>query len=515
MSHQPSRNQQQEIKSIPEQNILASSVIGDILKTSLGPRGLDKMLVDSLGDTIITNDGATILQEIDVMHPAAKLLVEISKTTDNEVGDGTTSTAIIAGFLLKRARVLIDQEVHPTIIVDGYKKASERALDIIDNISHPVENNDKKTLKKIAMTSMESKITSSNSDYLSDIIIQAIENIRDGDVLDIKDIITIKNPGGSMDDSKLINGLVIDKEPINILPEYPSSCKLLLVSSPLELEKTENTVQLNVNNPTDYQKHVDMEMDMIMSKFKKIKDTGAKLVVCQKGIDDALKDLLTREGILAIRRAPPSIMKSLVKLTGSQIIENLDNLTDSSVQTISYKLETINNEPHVVILKSGKAHVNTIIVRGGSQRVVDEIERSMHDALMAVYDTIVEPSYVYGCGSSESFISSQLRDWSNKIGTLEQMAVSEFANALEAYTLIFAQSCGMNMLETRAELRKNPGFGIDVINRKVADVSKFDILDPVLVKRQIIKAATEAACQLLRVDNIFASSPGGPVPPGQ
>jgi len=240
-----------------------------------------------------------------------------------------------------------------------------------------------------------------------------------------------------------------------------------------------------------------------------IKKSDAKLVICEKGIDDSLKDMLTREGILAVRRVPPSIMKSLSKLTDTIIIENLDDIHMAS-KPISYKIETINNEPHILITTSGKSPVNTIVIRGGSQRVVDEIERSIHDALMAVYDTIISPSYVYGCGSSESYIASELRDWSITVGTLEQMAVEEYANALENYALLFAQSCGMNRLEAKVELRKNPGFGIDIINRKVVDVSKFDIYDPVLVKRQILKSSTEAACMLIRVDNVFASSPAPP-----
>lgn len=499
------RGNQQELKSITEINILAATVIADILKTSLGTRGLDKMLVNSLGDTIITNDGATILSEIDVQHPAAKLLVEIAQTTDNEVGDGTTSTAVITGFLLKRARNLLDQDVHPTLIVDGYKRACEKALEILEQIAHPVDGN-KDILKKIAMTSMASKITKSSSDYLSDLVVEAISNITKDGKLDIKDVLTVKNPGKSMEDSSLLNGVVVDKEPINILEEYPAKCKLLLVSSPLEIEKTENTATINLTNPVDLQKHIDMEMDMIRDKFTKIKNSGAKLVICQKGIDDSLKGLLTKHGILAIRRVTPIIMNALSKLTGSPIIEDLDTI-DEKLKTISYKFETINTQPHVVILKDGKSQINTIMIRGGSQRVVDEIERSLHDALMAVYDVTIEPSYVYGCGSSESYIASELREWAKSVGTIEQMAVEEFANALENYTLLFAQSCGMNILETKVKLRTNPSYGIDVVGRDVVDVSKSNIYDPVLVKKQILKSSTEATCMILRVDNILASSP--------
>ena len=507
-NQQPPRNNQQELKPA-ESNLLAAIVIGDILSSSLGARGLDKMLVDSLGDTIITNDGATILQEIDVQHPAARLLVEIAKTTDNEVGDGTTSTAIMAASLLKRARNLLEQDIHPTLIVDGYNKAFEKSLEILDSISHPVENNDRDTLKKIAMTSMGSKITKTSSDYLADIVIQAVMNVKNGSEMDIKDILTVKNPGGSMSDTRLINGIVIDKEPINTLLEYPKECKMLLISSPLEIIKTENNATLNITQASQLKEHIGIEKEMLKEKFNHIKQSDAKLVVCQKGIDDSLKDMLTREGILAIRRVPPSVMKALSKLTDTIIIENLDDIHMAS-KPISYRIETINNEPYVVITTNGKSPVNTIIVRGGSQRVVDEVERSLHDALMAVYDTIISPSYVYGCGSSESYIASELRDWALTVNSLEQMAIEEYANALENYTLLFAQSCGMNKLETKVELRNNPGYGIDIINRKVADVSKFDIYDPVLVKRQILKSSTEAACMLLRVDNVFASSPAPP-----
>lgn len=483
-------------------NIGAANMVTQLIKTSLGPRGLDKMLIDSLGDVTVTNDGATILKEIDVQHPAAKMLVEISQTTDKEVGDGTTSTVILAGDLLEKAKPLLENDVHPTTIVDGYKMASKQALVILEKISMQIPDNDIDTLVKIAKTTMQSKLTHSDSDYLSKLVVDAILQIKEDDgTVDMTRIKTMVDPGEAMDSSKLIKGLIIDKETVDGSIFKLKNAKVVLISSALEMPRTESTQEIHVTDPNQMKAFTDKEDAILKEMVQPIIDAGVNVVFCKKGIDDVAQYFLTKAGIKTVKRVRESDMRSMSRVAGIEVIERTEDITENSIGVLDNIEEKQVGESNWVIIDGGEnSKVVTLFLRGGTKRVVDEVERSIVDATMAVRDAVVEPSYVFGCGYSEIIVSKSLRDWSKSISGLEQLAVDSFADALENYVLVLAKSIGLNVLQAKASLRKMDNCGIDVIKGKIGNVTELNILDPTLVKKQVIKAATEAACMILRID---------------
>ena len=496
-------------------NIGAATMITELIKTSLGPRGLDKMLIDSLGDVTVTNDGATILKVIDVQHPAAKMLVEISQSTDKEVGDGTTSTVIFAGDLLEKAKPLLQNDVHPTTIVDGYKMASKQAIKILDEISIQIEDNSVETLTRIAKTTMQSKITRSDSDYLSKMVVDAILTIKEDDnTVDMTRIKTMTDPGDSMDKSQLIRGLIIDKETIDGSIFNITDAKVALISSALEVKRTESTTEIHVTSPDQMKAFTDKEDAMLKEMVQPLIDAGINIVFCKKGIDDIAQYFLTKAGIKSVKRVRESDMRSLSRVAGIDILEHTEDINDNSIGILESVEERQVGESNWVFVEGGEnSKVVTLFLRGGTKRVVDEVERSIVDATMAVRDVVIDPSYVYGCGYSESLVSKKLREWSNNVSGLEQLAVESFADALENYVLILAKSIGLNVLEAKSTLRQGT-FGIDVEKRKIGDVTKLNILDPTLVKKQIINSATEAACMILRIDeNVALAATGAPPPP--
>ena len=511
---------QQKGKDAQQNNIAAAKLVAELVKSSLGPRGLDKMLVDSLGDVTITNDGATILKEIDVQHPAAKMIVEISKTVDNEVGDGTTSSVVFGGALLARAEDLLKKDVHSSTIIEGFQAASEKVLEIYSQLSKKVEPDDKATLLKIASTSMQSKLISEDSSSLSKIVVDAILSIatKKGDeyFVDLENIKVEKKPGGSIDDTQIVKGIVLDKEIVHSgMPTRIDNASIALINSALEIEKTEMSAEIRITDPTQMQMFLEEENRMLKTMVDKLHDVGANVLICQKGIDDIAQHYLAKHGIMAIRRVKESDMIKLSKATDGRVISNLDDLTEKDLGSADLAHQKkVESDKWVFIEGCKHPQSVTLLIRGGTQRVIDEVDRSIHDSLMVVKDVIEKPEIVAGGGAPESFAAAQLKDWADNFDGREQLAIKKYAEALEIIPLTIAENAGMDPIDTMATLRskQNQGqkwTGIDAKNTKIADMMAINVVEPIAVKEQIIKSATEAACMILRIDDVIAIS-GGP-----
>ena len=518
---------QQKGKDAQQNNIAAAKLVAQLVRSSLGPRGLDKMLVDSLGDVTITNDGATILKEIDVQHPAAKMMVEISKTVDNEVGDGTTSSVIFGGALLARAEDLLNKDVHASTIIDGYQTASDKVLEIYSDLAKKILPDDRASLLKIAMTSMQSKLISEDSDSLSKIIVDAILSIttKKGDdyFVDLENIKVEKKAGGSIDDTQIVKGIVLDKEIVHSgMPTKIEKAKIALVNSALEIEKTELSAEIRITDPTQMQMFLEEENRMLKAMVDKLHDVGANVLICQKGIDDISQHYLAKYGIMAIRRVKESDMIKLSKATGGRVISNLDDLSenDLGIADLAHQ-KKVESDKWVFIEGCKHPQSVTLLIRGGTQRVIDEVDRSIHDSLMVVKDVIEKPAIVAGGGAPEAFAASLLKEWAVNFDGREQLAIKKYAEALETIPLTIAENAGMDPIDTMANLRakQNHGqkwTGIDARNMKIADMMAINVVEPIVVKEQIIKSATEAACMILRIDDVIAISgaPGGGGMPG-
>lgn len=511
---------QQKGKDAQQNNIAAAKLVAQLVSSSLGPRGLDKMLVDSLGDVTITNDGATILKEIDVQHPAAKMIVEIAKTVDNEVGDGTTSSVIFGGALLAKAEDLLKKDVHSSIIVEGYQVAADKTLEIYSELSKKIQPDDRESLLKIAITSMQSKLVSEDSGILSKIVVDSLLSIvkKKGDVctVDLENLKVEKKAGGSIQDTQIVKGIVLDKEIVHSgMPTKIEKAKIALINSALEIEKTEMSSEIRITDPTQMQMFLEEENRMLKTMVDKLHDVGVNVLICQKGIDDIAQHYLAKHGIMAIRRVKESDMIKLSKATGGRVINNLDDLSEKDLGSADLAHQKkVESDKWVFIEGCKHPQSVTLLIRGGSQRVIDEVDRSIHDALMVVKDVIEKPEIVAGGGAPESFAASQLKDWANNFDGREQLAIKKYAEALETIPLTIAENAGMDPIDTMANLRakQNQGSkwtGIDARNTKIADMLAIDVVEPIVVKEQIIKSATEAACMILRIDDVIAVS-GGP-----
>ena len=508
-------------------NITAAKTIAEIVRTSLGPRGMDKMLVNNLGDVTITNDGATILKEMDIQHPAAKMMVEISKATDNEVGDGTTSTVVLAGSLLSKAEELISKGVHSTVIVDGYRMASEKAIEILKNASTKVDPEDRQMLGKIARTSMASKLVSVNSEPLSKIVVDAVIAVAekaDGHYkVDIDNIKIEKKAGGSIEDTKLIQGIVLDKEVVHgAMPKRIEEAKIALLNAALEIEKPEMSAEIRISEPQQMHMFLEEENRMLKSMVDKISASGANVLLCQKGIDDLAQHYLAKEGILAVRRVKESDMNNLAKATGGRVLSNIDELSADDLGYAKLVEERkVETDKWVFVEGCKNPKALSILIRGGSQRVVDEAERSVHDAIMAVKDVVEYPYVTVGAGAPEVYISQKVREWSASLSGRSQLAVERFADSVEEIAIALAENAGMDPLDTQTQLRAKaamakPKYGVDVINGKVTDMAAKDVYEPLKVKEQIISAATEVSSMILRIDDVISVSKSGQSgpPPG-
>jgi thermosome len=509
-------------------NINAAKTVAEIVRSSLGPRGMDKMLVSSIGDVTITNDGATILKEIDVQHPAAKMMVEISKATDNDVGDGTTSTVVLAGSLLAKAEDLIDKGVHPTVIVDGYRIACDKAIEILKEASTKVDPDDRQVLGKIARTSMASKLVSVNADSLAKIVIEAVLEVavevgNNNFKVDVDNIKVEKKAGGSIEDTKLIQGIVLDKEVLHAgMPKRIENANIALLNAALEIEKTEMSAEIHISNPQQMQMFLDEENRMLKSMVDKISTAGANVLVCQKGIDDMAQHYLSKAGILTVRRAKESDMNNLAKATGGRVLSNIDELSRADLGFAKLVEERkVETDKWVFVEGCKNPKAVSILVRGGSQRVVDEADRSIHDAIMTVKDVVEYPYVIVGAGAPEVYISQKIREWSASLSGRTQLAAERFADGVEEIAIALAENAGMDPLDTQTQLRAKsalakPKYGVDVANGKVADMAAKDVFEPLKVKEQVINAATEASCMILRIDDVISASKpkGGGLPPG-
>jgi archaeal chaperonin len=513
-------------KEAQRNNIAAAKLISEIVRTSIGPRGMDKMLVDSLGDVTITNDGATMLKEIDVQHPAAKMLVEVSKTTDNEVGDGTTSAVVLAGALLEKAEELLDKDVHPTVIVDGYSKASKRAIEALEEAAEKVSPNDRDWLVKVARTSMQTKLVVKEAQELAALVVDATlavaEKAGEEYRVDIDNVKVEKKPGGSLKDTRLIQGIVLDKEVVHSgMPKVVEKAKIALISAPFEIEKTEFDAKLNINDPSMMKKFLDEETKMLKGMVDKIVGVGANVVVCQKGIDDIAQHYLAKAGILAVRRAKESDMTKLAKATGARVVNNFEDLSPSDLGAAEHVEERKVEEDKWVFVEGCKnPKAVTILIRGGTQRIVDEGERSLHDALMVTKDVMEKPAVVAGGGAAEAEAAARVLKWADKLTGREQLAAQKFAEALESIPIALALNAGMDPIDAQVEFRAKHAtetgkwYGIEAADGKVKDMFQRQVFEPLSVKIQVIRSATEAASMILRIDDVIAAgkskAPAGP-----
>ena len=508
-------------------NIMAARTIAEAVKSSLGPKGMDKMLVDSSGDVTITSDGRTILDKMDIDHPAAKMMVEVAKTQDAEVGDGTTTVVIVAGELLGKAEDLINKGVHPTVIVEGYSKAADKALETLEKIAIPVKPTGKEFLEKVAATSMASKLVSENKEQLAEIAVEAVlhvaQKVGDEYKVDLDDIMVEKKRGESAAETKLIEGLVLDKEVVHSgMPKRVEKAKIALLESALEIEKTEFDAKINIERPEQMESFMREEENMLKEMVEKIVASGANVVVCQKGIDDMVQHFLARKGILAVQRAKKSDMEKLGKATGGKVVTNLEGLTESDLGYAELVEERKIGDDKMTFIEGCKnPHSVAILIRGGTERFVDEAERSVHDALCVVRDVVQEPKILAGGGSPEMEIARALRGYAETLPGREQLAVQSFGEAMEIVPLTLGENAGLDPIDILSELRAShekgeKWAGVDVFAGKIKDMWKLGVYEPLAVKKQIIKSATEAATMLLRIDDVIAAGKmkAPPMPPG-
>ena len=499
-------------------NIMAARIIAEVLRTTLGPRGMDKMLIDSLGDITITNDGAAILDEIDVEHPAAKMMVEIAKTQDDMVGDGTTTAVILAGELLRKAEELLTQNIHPTVIVGGYRKAVQKAIEALDKVGITVDLEDRETLKKVAMTSMASKAVGVARDHLAEIAIDAVKQIAEqrGEkrLADIDHIQIIKKEGKSLFDTELIKGIIVDKEVVHPgMPKRIENAKIALLDCPLEVEKTEFNAEIRIRDPSQMKAFLDKETRMLKDMVEKIKASGAKVLFCQKGIDDMAQHFLAKGGIITARRVKQSDMEKLARATGGKVITNLDDLKRGDLGKAGLVEERKVGDDKMIFVEECKDPRSVaILIRAGLERMVDEAERAMNDALSVVADVIEYNKIVAGGGAIEAEIAKVLRSYATKVGGREQLAVEAFADSIEIVPKTLAENAGLETIDILVGLRaahekaKGHLMGVDVFTGKIVDMYKNGVIEPLKVKEQAMKSAAEVASMIIRIDDVIAAT---------
>ena len=515
-------------KEAQRNNIMAARIIGEVLRTTLGPRGMDKMLIDSLGDITITNDGAAILNEIEVEHPAAKMMVEIAKTQDDMVGDGTTTAVVLSSELLKKAEELLDQNIHPTVIVSGYRKAAQKATETVNKIAVPVDVEDRQTLKKVALTSMASKAVGTARDHLADIAIDSVKQIveKRGDrlVADIDNVQIIKKTGKSLLESELIRGVIIDKEVVHTgMPKKVENAKIALLDAALEIEKTEISAEIRIRDPEQMKAFLDQETRMLKEMVDKVKATGANVVFCQKGIDDMAQHFLAKEGILAARRAKQSDMEKLARATGGRLVTDLGDLTQQDLGRAGIVEERkIGDDKMIFVEKCKDPRSVALLIRAGLERMIDEAERAMIDSLSVVSDVMENNKIVAGGGAVEIEIAKELRNYATKVGGREQLAVEAFADAVEIIPKTLAENAGLEPIDIIVDLRAShekpdgQNKGVNVYTGKIENMLEKGIIEPMVVKEQAVKSAAESAAMILRIDDVIAATKpkDTPKPPG-
>jgi thermosome len=505
-------------------NIMAARAISDAVKSTLGPKGMDKMLVDSMGDVVITNDGATILKEIDVEHPAAKMIVEVAKSQDEECGDGTTSAVVLTGELLKYAGELLEQNIHPTVICGGYKLAATKAVEVLNKLAIPIKAGDKKTLRDIAMTSMASKGASSEKELFADVVVDAVtmiaEKINDKTYVDLDNVQIQKKQGGGIANTEIIKGLILDKERVHEgMPKQIKNAKIALVNSALEVKKTEVDARIQIQDPTQLQAFLDEEEGMLKKMVEMIKRSGASVLICQKGIDDIAQHFLAKDGIYSVIRAKKSDMEKLAKATGANIVANLDGLTSKDLGNAgNVEEKKIGDDKMTFITDCKNPKAVSILIRGTTEHVVDELERGLHDALSVVKVALEDGKMLPGGGAAATAIAMALRDYGLSVGGREQMAIEAFANAIEVIPKTLSENAGLDPIDMMLEVRRAHKMGkkyagINVLAGKVDDMLKIKVIEPLRVSLQEIQASSEAATMILRIDDVIAAKGGGGAPP--
>ncbi len=511
-------------------NILAAKVVAETVRTTLGPRGMDKMLVSGIGDVVITNDGATIMKELDIQHPAAKMLVEVAKTQDNEVGDGTTTAVVLTGELLEKAEALLDKDIHPTVIVEGYKKAADKAREILDTLSETIDINNAETLTRIAMTAMSTKGVTGAKDHLAKIAVDGalqVKEVKDGKTkVDVDLVKVLKKHGKSLEETELVRGIVIDKEIAHSqMSKRTQNAKIALLNAKLEIEKTEFDAKININSPDQMKLFLDEEERMLKEMTDGVVESGANFVFCEKSIDDVALHFLSKKGVAAVKNVSSGDMEKLAKATGAKIVASIKDLSSASLGEAKIIEESKIGDDKLIYVRDAKNPMAvTVVVRGGTEHVVDEAERSLHDALCVVRDAIEDGKILAGGGAPEAETAKQLRDYAVKVGGREQLAVEAFADAIESVPLALAENAGLDPIDVMVDLRakhedpNNKWYGVDVFAGGVKNMHDLNVLEPLRVKLQVVKSATEAASMILRIDDVVASKGGKegrpPMPPG-
>lgn len=516
-------------------NIAAAKAVADAVRTTLGPKGMDKMLVDSLGDVVITNDGVTILEEMEIEHPAAKMVVEVAKTQEEEVGDGTTTAAILAGELLKKAEGLLDQNVHPTVVTRGFKLAKEKSIEFLEKIAKKITLDDKELMQKIAITAMTGKSAERASDHLADVAVQAVRTVvekRDGKIeIDTDNIQVEKKPGGSIEDTELIKGVIIDKEVVHPgMPKFMKDAKIALVDCALEVKETETDAEIRITSPEQMQAFIEQEEKMLKDMVEKVVASGASVLLCQKGIDDVAQHYLSKKAILAARRVKKSDMEKLARATGGRIVSNLSDLSKTDLGYAKLVEEKKIAGDRMVFIRDCKdPKAVSILIRGGTEHVIEEVERAMEDAIGGVASALEVGKIVAGGGAPEEAVAKNLRNIAQNYSGKEQLAILAFAEAIEAIPKTLAENAGLDPIDILVELRarheeNKTTYGVDVFTGKIVDMWSSGVIEPLKIKTQAVKSASEAAEMILRIDDIIsagkldkggmpAGMPGG-MPPG-
>ena len=513
-------------KDAQRNNIMAAKLVAETVRTTLGPKGMDKMIVDSLGDVTVTNDGVTILEEMKIEHPSAKMIVEIAKTQEDEVGDGTTTAVVLAGELLKNAEVLLDKEVHPAVIARGYRMAAEKAAEILNDMAEKINSDDEEVLKKIAQTAMTGKGAEYAREKLADLCVKAVKMVIDDEKKVDKDNIKIeKRNGGSVEDSELIKGIVIDKEKVNSgMPSVVKNAKIALVDREIEIKKTEIDANIEITSPDQLQAFLDQEEKMLKDMVEKIASSGANVLICQKGIDDIAQHFLSKKGVYAVRRVSESDMKKISKATGGSIVTNLQDLSPSDLGHAGVvEAKKVGDEEYTYITDCKNPKAVTILLRGGTEHITNEIERAITDAIGDVSASLKNGKVVGGAGAPEMELAMQLRKYSESLSGREQLAVESFADAMEVIPRTLVENAGLDPIDMLTDLRsahskKQKWAGIDVFTGKITDSWKKGVIEPLKIKTQAVSSASEVAIMILRIDDVIASSGskgGSPkMPPG-
>ncbi len=504
-------------KNAQRTNIMAARLVAETVRTTLGPKGMDKMIVDSLGDVTVTNDGVTILEEMQIEHPSAKMIVEVAKTQEDEVGDGTTTAVVLAGELLKNAERLLEQEIHPTVLAKGYRLAAEKAQEILKKIAEPITISDDELLKKIALTAMTGKGAEAAKEILGELTVRAVKEVADTEngkiVVDIENIKLEKKVGASVDDSELVEGIILDKERVHPgMPKQVKDAKIALIDSAIEIKNTEIDAKIQITDPSQMQAFIDQEDRMLKDKVEKISKSGANVVLCQKGIDDIAQHYLAKKGIYAARRVKKSDMEALERATGAAIVTNLNDLSPKDLGKAGLVEEKkVGDEQMTYVSNCKNAKAVTILIRGGTEHVVDEVKRAMEDAVGDVIAALKVGKVVGGAGSPETEVAKGLREYANSLSGREQLAVQAFADSLEVIPRTLAENAGLDPIDVLTSLKsahdKNQKWaGVNVFNGEVIDAWENGIIEPLKIKTQALSSAAEVAIMILRIDDVIAGS---------